>query len=92
MPTLNYVRQTADTVRATYVDMPVSTEVVFVDTTSGAKTPSQSNALRNGGNGSADIPIDPSLPAAGYYLLAQGPGGQYLAQTVTFYIRRGSGG
>jgi len=92
MPILDYVSQTADTLRVTYVDMPAGTEVVFVDTTSGAKTPSPSSALRNGGNGSADIAIDPALPAAGYYLLAQGSGGQYLAQTVTFYIRRGRAG
>ena len=86
MPVLDYVSQTAGSVRVTYADMPRGTEVVFVNTTSGAKTPSQSNALSNGGSGSADIPIDPSLPAAGYYLLAQRPEGQYLAQTVTFYI------
>ncbi len=56
----------------------------MLDTTSGAKTPSQGNALC--GDGSADIPINPELPAGQYYLLAQSQAGEYLAQTVAFYI------
>jgi hypothetical protein len=58
--------------------------MVFVDTTSRAKTPSQGNALC--GDGSADIPIDPELPAGQYYMLAQSEAGEYLAQAVAFYI------
>jgi hypothetical protein len=81
---LNYVGQTAEIVSVSYSGMPAGTEVVFVDTTSGAKTPSQGNALC--GDGSADIPIDPELPAGRYYLLAQSKVGEYLAQTVAFYL------
>ena len=92
MPVLGYVSQTAQGVRVNYADMPADTEAVFVNTTSGTKTPSASNALNNGGSGSADIPIEPSLPAGSYYLLAQGrQSKQNLAQTVPFYISRGSG-
>ena len=87
MPRLDYVSQTAKNVSVTYADMPTNTEVVWVDTTTGTKTPSQSDAFRKGGSGSADIPIDPNLPAAGYYLLAQdGKTKEYIAQTVQFYI------
>lgn len=86
MPRLNYVSQTAKNISVSYADMPASAELVFVNTTSGAKTPSQSNALSKGGDGSADVPIDPTLAKGQYHLLAQSPAGSHLAQTVPFYI------
>jgi hypothetical protein len=86
MPRLNYVNQTAKNVGVDYFDMPVGTQVVFVNTSSGAKTPSHSNALSKGGDRSAEIPIDPKLIAGQYYLLAESQAGMYLAQTVPFHI------
>jgi hypothetical protein len=58
---------------------------VFVDKTTGQKTPSDSGALSAGGSGSADIPF-PGLRPGEYYLLAQ-ERGQYLAETVPFYVK-----
>jgi hypothetical protein len=84
MPRLTYVNQTSESVSVDYADMPASADVVFVDQTSGEKTPSQSGALAGGGDGSTEIPI-PSLPAGKYYLLAQ-EAGQYLAETIAFNI------
>jgi len=83
MPRLDYVSQTATEVSVTYADMPPKTEVVFVNTTSAAKTPSQSPPLS--GSGTANIPI-PKLAPGQYYLLAQDQAGERLAQTVPFYI------
>ena len=62
MPDINYVSQTAGSVSITYADMPAATEVVYVNTTSGAQTPSGSPALNNGGSGKAAIPIDTHWP------------------------------
>jgi hypothetical protein len=60
---------------------------VFVNTASGVRTTSPSTALANGGDGSADIPIDLELDPGQYYLLAQDQTtNQYCAQTVGFYI------
>jgi hypothetical protein len=90
MPRLDYVSQTAKSISVTFADMPADTDVVFVNTTSGVKTPSPSTALRYGGN-AADISIDPNLAPGAYCLLAQTHGtGQFLAQTVVFYISNGS--
>jgi hypothetical protein len=93
MPRLDYVSQTAQNVSVTFTDMPANTELVWVNTTTGTKTPSQRNPLSNGGSGSAQIPIDPNLPAGSYDLLAQDQQTkQYIAQTVKFYIATGSAG
>jgi hypothetical protein len=42
---LNYVSQTAQSVKVTYADMPTGTAVVFHNETSGADTPVQNGAL-----------------------------------------------
>jgi hypothetical protein len=81
---LNYVSQTPQSVSVTYTDMPAAANLVFIDHVSGTQTPAQSGALAAGGDGSADIPI-PDLDAGQYYLLAQASG-NYVAQTVPFYI------
>jgi hypothetical protein len=84
MSILDYDSHTATDVSVTYADMPTGTEVLFVNQTSGAKFPSSGDPLTAGGSGQADIPI-PSLAKGEYYLLAQ-EAGQYIAQTVPFYI------
>ena len=84
MPRLIYVSQTANSVSVTFDEMPANAQVVFVNDTTGAKTPAQGNALAAGGNGSADIAI-PSLPGGKYHLQAQS-GGQNIANTVAFYL------
>ncbi|MGA8498142.1 MAG: hypothetical protein WB764_21835 [Xanthobacteraceae bacterium] len=84
MPALNYVSQTPQSVSVTYVDMPAAANLAFIDQVSGAQTAVPSGALAAGGDGSAEIPI-PGLEKGQYYLLAQ-VSGNYIAQTVTFYI------
>jgi hypothetical protein len=84
MPILNYVRQTPQSVSVTYTDMPAGAAVVFHNQTSGTDTPAQNGALAPG-SGSADIAI-PKLPGGQYRLRAQ-QGGQYVAETVKFYIQ-----
>ena len=83
MPVLNYVSQTGQSVSVTYTDMPADIAVVFHNETSGANTPAQKGALA-AGSGSADIAI-PKLPGGQYRLRAQ-QGGQFVAETVKFYI------
>lgn len=84
MARLNYVGQTANGINITYADMPAGSQLVFVNDTSGAQTPSPGNPLGGGGSGSADI-ANPSLPGGKYHLLAQSDG-QSIAQTVAFYL------
>jgi hypothetical protein len=84
MARLTYVGQTANRINVTYADMPAGSQLVFVNDTSGAQTPSPGNALGAGGNGSADI-ANPSVPGGKYHLLAQSDG-QSIAQTVPFYL------
>ena len=84
MPALNYVSHDSQSVSVTYSDMPADTDVVLVNQVSGAKTPLQSGALSKGGSGSAQIPIS-GVSSGQYYLQAQNSG-QFIAQTVMFYI------
>jgi hypothetical protein len=84
MAILNYVAQSAQSVSVTYADMPTGAAVVFHNEMSGADTPAQNGGLP-AGNGSADIAI-PQLPGGQYRLRAQ-QNGQFLAETVKFYIQ-----
>ena len=86
MPALNYVSQTPQNVSVTYTDLPAAANLAFVDQVSRAQTAAQSAALAAGGDGSAEIPI-PDLEKGQYYLLAQ-VSGNYIAQTVPFYINK----
>lgn len=86
MPTLDYVSQTPQSVSVTFTDMPAAADLVFVNQVSRAQTPAQSGALAAGGDGSVEIPI-PDLEKGQYYLLAQASG-NYIAQTVPFYINK----
>jgi hypothetical protein len=83
MPILNYVKQTAQSVSVTYADMPAAVAVVFHNEASGADTPADNGALGQG-SGSVDIAI-PKLAGGQYRLRAQ-QGGQFVAETVKFYI------
>ena len=83
MAILNYVKQTAQSISVTYADMPAGAAAVFHNEMSGADTPAQNGALP-AGSGSADVAI-PQLSGGQYRLRAQ-EGGQFLAETVKFYI------
>jgi hypothetical protein len=88
-PRLNYISQTPTSINVDFFDMPAGAHVAFVNVTSNAHTPSSSTALSAGGSGSAAIPIETSLIAGQYFLIAQDTGNQELARTVKFYISTG---
>src|SRR5882757_5573880 len=88
-PRLNYVSQTPTNINVDFFDMPTGAHVSFVNVTSGAKTPSSSTALNGGGSGSTAIPIESSLIAGQYYLVALDSSNQELARTVSFFISTG---
>jgi len=90
MTDLNYVTQTEKSISVTFAGMPKDPALVFLNTTSGKKTPSKSTILKNGGDGAGDVPIDPALPAGAFCLLAQTRDAtpQFIAQTVMFYIHK----
>jgi hypothetical protein len=71
MAILDYVSQTNTNISLIFAGMPKDPALMFVNTTSGKKTPSKSTLLKNGGEGKGDVPIDPSLGAGAFCLLAQ---------------------
>jgi hypothetical protein len=87
MAVLDYVSQTAQSVSVTYTGMPADVAVVFHNETSGADTPAPDGALA-AGSGSADIAI-PTVPDGQYRLRAQ-QSGQFVAETIKFYISTNS--
>jgi hypothetical protein len=90
MAALDYVTQTEKSISVTFEGMPKDPALVFVNTTSGKKTPSKSAILKNGGAGSGAVEIEPSLGAGAFCLLAQTRDAtpQFIAQTVVFYLHK----
>ena len=88
-PRLNYVSQTPTVINVEFFEMPTGAHVAFVNVTSGLQTPSPNTALSGGGAGTAAIPIESSLIAGQYYLVAQDTSNQEIARTVKFYITTG---
>jgi hypothetical protein len=88
-PRLIYISQTPANINVDFAEMPAGSHVAFVNVTSAAQTPSPSTALNGGGSGSAAIPIESSLIAGQYYLLALNSSDARLAQTVNFFISTG---
>ena len=90
MANLDYVSQTDANISVTFAGMPKDPALMFVNTTSGKKTPSKSTLLKNGGDGKGDVPIDPALGAGAFCLLAQtrDKTPQFIAQTVVFYLHK----
>ena len=81
-PILNFAGFSGADVLATYVDLPASSRIVFVNRTSGQTF----GGVDAAGSGSATIPPPTGLSAGEYYLKAQDSTGAYLAQSVVFYI------
>ena len=87
-PRVEYLLQAAGSISYAYEDMPASTEIALIEATTGIDTGTTPLVLRFGGRGTADFAIAPGLAGGAYYLLARGQADkQYIAQTVTFYIR-----
>jgi hypothetical protein len=88
-PRLDYTGQTEKAVNADYAGMPVGVQILFVDKTRG-KPVGVGTLLTKGGAGTVAVAIHESMPSGAYYLAAQGPAGNGIAQTVEFYINRKS--
>ena len=90
MANLDYVSQTNTNISVTFADIPKDPALMFVNTTSGKKTPSKSTLLKGGGTGKGDVPIEASLGAGAFCLLVQtrDKTPQFIAQTVVFYLHK----
>ena len=79
---LNYTGQTAQNVSVMYFALPANSHIVIVDQISGAIV--SSPGLVVSGSGSLNVPLLGVIPGQ-YYVLTQS-NGQWIAQTVVFYI------
>jgi hypothetical protein len=82
MSTLDFTAvSTQQGVSATYKDMPPNSKILFVNKTNGV----QSAGTTVSGSGSVTIPVT-GLAPGDYVLQADDSSGQWLAQTVVFYV------
>jgi len=87
MARIDYATQTDKDISVTFSDMPKDPALVFVSTTTGKQTPSKSTILKDGGTGSGNVPIEPSLFGASCLRVqTRDAQPQFIAQTVVFYI------
>jgi hypothetical protein len=80
---LNYTGQTAQNVSVMYFGLPANSNIMIVDQISGAIV--SSPGLVVSGSGSLNVPLLGLIPGQ-YYVLTQQSNGQWIAQTVVFYI------
>ena len=85
---INWTGQGDTYVGIEFSNIPVCTRVVLKDANTGRATPSPSNALINGGAGTARIPYPVGLPAGDYYVVGE-LNGEWVAQTVEFHCNGG---
>jgi hypothetical protein len=85
---INYTGQNALSVGVQYSALPAGTSAIFANADTGAKTPSGSNALQAGGDGTASVPFPVGLPPGDYYLEAD-CNGEWVGQTVKFHTTGG---
>jgi hypothetical protein len=81
-PHISYVSQTGSTVTADYFDLPASSQLVFVNSSTGAITSSMTEVNGTSTSTVSTIP----LPSGSYYLRATTPAGGYIAQTMIFHV------
>ena len=79
---LNYVGQTDVSVNISYSNLPASTQLFYVNETTGAK--SAAPALLVGGTGTLALPMP---PGPGPYSIMSSANGNWVAQTVVFYSK-----
>src|SRR5437016_12076831 len=81
-PDINYVSQTGSTVTADYFGLPANSQLIFVDSSTGATTTSVAAV-----SGTSTITVSTiTVPSGSYYLRATTPTGGYIAQTVMFHV------
>lgn len=85
---INYTGQNATSVSVQYFALPAATRALFTDANTGSRTPSGSDALQAGGEGTASVPFPVGLPAGDYYLVGE-CNGELVGQTVKFHSAGG---
>src|SRR3954449_5401040 len=81
-PNINYVSQTGSTVTADYFGLPANSELMFVNSSTGATTTSVAAV-----SGTSTIMVSTiTVPSGSYYLRATTPTGGYIAQTIMFQV------
>src|SRR5256886_6373426 len=77
-PYINYVSQTGSTVTADYFGLPANSQLIFVNSSTGATTTSVATV-----SGTSTITVSTiAVPSGSYYLRANTPTGGYIAQTI----------
>src|SRR6059058_6672448 len=81
-PYINYISQTDSTVTADYFGLSANSQLIFVNSSTGATTTSVAAV-----SGTSTITISTlTVPSGSYYLRATTPTGGYIAQTIMFDV------
>src|SRR5256886_13302314 len=81
-PYINYVSQTGSTVTADYFGLPANSQLMFVNSSTGATTTTVAAV-----SGTSTIAVSTiTVPSGSYYLRATTPTGGYIAQTIMFHV------
>ena len=81
-PRINYVSQTTNTVTADYFGLPANSQLIFVNSSTGATT---TGVALVSGTSTISLPTI-TLPSGSYYLRATTPTGSYIAQSIMFDV------
>src|SRR5881392_39867 len=82
-PYINYISQTGSTVTADYFGLPANSQLIFVNSSTGATTTTSVVAV----SGTSTITVSTiTVPSGSYYLRATTPTGGYIAQTIMFHV------
>ena len=80
-PDIHYVSQTGSTVTADYFGLPANSQLIFVNSSTGATTTSVAAV-----SGTSAITVSTiTVPSGSYYLRATTPTGGYIAQTTIMF-------
>src|SRR6266576_744775 len=81
-PDINYVSQTGSTVTADYFGLPANSQLIFVDSSTGATTTSVAAV-----SGTSTITVSTiTVPSGSYYLRATTPTGGHIAHIIMFHV------
>src|SRR2546423_15019690 len=79
-PDIGYVSQTGSAVTADYFGLPANSQLIFVNSSTGATTTSVAAV-----SGTSTITVSTiTVPSGSYYLRATAPSGGCMAQTTAF--------
>src|SRR5262249_1516956 len=81
-PHINYISQTSSTVTAEYFGLPANSQLIFVDSSTGATTTSVAAVSRTSTITVSTI----TVPSGNYYLCVTTPTGGYIAQSIMFHV------